>query len=96
MSRTSSTTDLDAGQRRETVGLGVLFGAMYFIQGIGEPSDGLIAQPVLSLLRSWQFGDAQIAQFAAVLALPWAIKPLYGLLSDFVPLEESRQVSRAH
>ena len=86
MSHTSSTTNLDASARRETVSLGILFGAMYFFQGIGEPSDGLIAQPVLSLLKSWHFGDVQITQFAAVLALPWAIKPLYGLLSDFVPL----------
>lgn len=93
MNHTPPKTDLDAGARRETVGLGVLFGAMYFIQGIGEPSDGLIAQPVLSLLKSWQFGDAQIAQFAAVLALPWAIKPLYGLLSDFVPLAGYRRKS---
>lgn len=85
--------DQDAGTRREIIGLGILFGAMYFIQGIGEPSEGLIAQPVLSLLKSWQYGEDRIAQFAAILSLPWAIKPLYGLLSDFVPLAGYRRKS---
>ena len=91
MNRTLPKNEREAVGRRETVGLGLLFGAMYFIQGIGEPSEGLIAQPVLSLLKSWEFGDAQIARFAALISLPWAIKPLYGLLSDFLPLAGYRR-----
>jgi len=93
VSHTSPSTHLDTGARRETLRLGVLFGALYFIQGIAEPSDGLIAQPVLSLLKSWQFDHAQITRFAALISLPWAIKPLYGLLSDFLPLGGYRRKS---
>jgi predicted MFS family arabinose efflux permease len=66
--------------------LSVLFGLFYFIQGISEPTDGLLSQPVLSLLKSWGQNAEQIATFSFLLALPWAIKPIYGLVSDFIPL----------
>ena len=63
-----------------------LFGLFYFLQGIGEPSDGLIAQPVRSLLIRWGKSTAEIGALSAYLLLPWSIKPIYGLISDFVPL----------
>jgi MFS family permease len=66
--------------------LATLFGLLYFLQGIGEPTEGLIAQPVCALLKSWHDSPAQITAFAALLSLPWTIKPLYGLLTDFLPL----------
>src|SRR5438132_960074 len=66
--------------------LGILFGTIYFIQGIGDPNDGLITQPVLSLLKWWGCKANEIAGFAALLGLPWSLKPLYGLLTDFVPI----------
>ncbi len=81
------------GARRETIRLGVLFGALYFFQGIAEPSDGLISQPVLSLLRSWQLQAAEFTRFIALISLPWAMKPLYGLLSDLLPLGGYRRKS---
>ena len=34
-------------------GLGLLFGAVYFVQSVGDPASGLIAQPVRSLLADW-------------------------------------------
>lgn len=80
-------------RRREALGLGLLFGAIYFAQGVGEPTEGLIAQPVRSMLKSWGHGDASIATFAALLALPWSLKPIYGLFTDFVPLFGSRRKS---
>jgi len=66
--------------------LGALFAALYFVQGMGEPVAGLVAQPVRSLLRSWGEGAAYIAAFSAAVSIPWTLKPLYGLLSDFVPI----------
>lgn len=72
-------------------GLAWLFGAMAFAQGVGEPTEGLIAQPVMSLLRGWGRSDSEITDFAALLALPWSLKPLFGLLTDFVPLLGSRR-----
>lgn len=79
--------------RSNAVRLGLLFGAIYFIQGIGEPTEGLIAQPVRSLLKNWGQTTAQIGTFMALVSLPWAIKPLYGLISDFLPLAGSRRRS---
>ena len=70
----------------ETVGLAALFGAMYFVQGIGEPSDGLITQPVQSILKGWHYSVDDIALFMMLMSIPWWFKPVFGLLSDFVPL----------
>lgn len=78
---------------RETTGLVLLFGAMYLVQGIAEPTEGLIAQPVRSLLKSWGYTAVGIAGFSALLALPWSLKPLYGLLTDFVPIARTRRRS---
>src|SRR5947209_13688186 len=81
----------DRGAAGEAWRLGLLFGALYFLQGIGEPTDGLMAQPVRSLLKAWGLGAREITAFSALLALPWMFKPLYGLLSDFVPLFGTRR-----
>ena len=73
--------------------LALLFGAMYFVQGICEPTEGLIMQPVRSLMKSWGHTVEEMGRFAFLLGLPWSIKPLYGLLTDFVPIRGSRRRS---
>ena len=75
------------------LGLGALFALLYFVQGIVEPTDGLLSQPIKSLLRTWGYSAATTAWFISVLSIAWAIKPLYGLLTDFVPLAGSRRRS---
>lgn len=77
----------------EMLRLGFLFGAIYFVQGLSDPNTGLIAQPDNSLLRAWGKRPAEIATFGAILALPWILKPLFGLLSDYVPLGHYRRKS---
>ncbi len=79
--------------KAEAVRLSLLFGAIYFIQGIGEPTEGLIAQPVRSLLTKWGQTTGEITAFMALISLPWSIKPLYGLISDFLPIFGSRRRS---
>ena len=71
----------------------IFFAVLYFVQSVGDPTSGLIAQPVRSLLRSWGESPAELAALMALLALPWTIKPAFGLLSDFVPLLGSRRRS---
>ena len=69
----------------------IFFAALYFIQSVGDPTSGLVSQPVRSLLRSWGESPASLAALMALLAIPWSIKPVFGLLSDFVPLLGSRR-----
>ncbi len=69
------------------------FASLYFVQSVGDPTSGLIAQPVRSLLRQWGESPAALGALMALLALPWTLKPLFGLLSDFVPLFGSRRRS---
>ena len=80
-------------RRSEVWRLGLLFGALYFLQGIGEPTEGLIAQPARRLLKRWGRSDRDITTFMALLAIPWTFKPLYGWLTDFVPIFGTRRKS---
>jgi MFS family permease len=72
--------------RRGAVGLGLLFGALAFCQGVAEPSDGLIAQPSWSLLKRWGHGPGDLGAFSMGVGLVWVLKPVFGLVTDFVPL----------
>jgi MFS family permease len=93
------TTTSAQGERRDDhgrsgmAGLGALFGLLYFVQGIVEPTEGLLSQPIKSLLRHWDYSAASAAWVMSALTLPWTIKPLYGLLTDFVPLKGSHRRS---
>jgi MFS family permease len=78
---------------RETIRLGLLFGTIYFVQGMSEPTTGLVSQPNQSLLRQWGETPQQIALFVAILAVPWCFKPVFGFLSDFFPLGPYRRKS---
>lgn len=63
-----------------------LFGLVYFAQGLAQAS-GLISQPLNFYMKTvLHFDEAQSTNYLAVLTLPWVIKPLYGLISDFIPL----------
>ncbi|MCO4774369.1 MAG: MFS transporter, partial [Deltaproteobacteria bacterium] len=83
----------DPTTRAQTRRLAMLFAALYFVQGIAEPTEGLISQPVRSLLRSWGYDAAGIGTFIFFLSLPWMVKPLYGILTDFVPVLGMRRKS---
>ncbi len=77
--------------RRRALGLIVLFGALAFVQSFTEPTEGLPAQPARALLKASGRGDRRVTGFVAILAIPWILKPLYGLISDFLPLAGSRR-----
>lgn len=69
------------------------FGLVYFAQGIGQ-TGGLIGQPLNFYLKeTLGFTPSQIAGWMAILIIPWTIKPLYGLISDFLPIMGSRRKS---
>ncbi|UCG60842.1 MAG: MFS transporter [Candidatus Zixiibacteriota bacterium] len=71
----------------------IIFGALYFVQGMGEPTAGLLSQPIRSMLKGWDYDTAGIATFMFLLGFPWYIKPVFGLITDFIPIRGFRRKS---
>jgi MFS family permease len=71
----------------------IIFAVLYFVQGTGEPTAGLLSQPIRSMLRNWGRDSADIATFMFLLGIPWYIKPIFGLLTDFIPIKGYRRKS---
>jgi predicted MFS family arabinose efflux permease len=69
--------------------LAVLFGVVYFAQGMWY----LPNQTITIVLKDRGLSAGQVADFGLITIVPWFIKPLYGLLSDFVPLFGRRRQS---
>ncbi len=90
----TSAHDLDCPMKPDaTRKLFIIFAALYFVQGAGELSAGLLSQPLRSMLRNWGRDSAEIATFMFLLGIPWYIKPLFGMLTDFVPIRGLRRKS---
>lgn len=71
----------------------LFFASVYVVEGLAQP-DGLIAQPLNYYLKTSEgWTPAQVAAFISLLYLAWIIKPIYGLISDFVPLFGYRRKS---
>jgi MFS family permease len=65
----------------------LFFAVVYMVEGIGQAKVGVVWQPLTHLLKAAHGWTAtQISTSLAVLDVPWVIKPLYGLISDFLPL----------
>jgi MFS family permease len=63
------------------------FAIVYMTEGLGQAQVGLISQPVNYYLKQvFGWTPVQVTAYLTVLTLPWLIKPLYGMFSDFVPL----------
>ena len=70
----------------------VFFATVYAVQGLAEPKAGLATQPIFFLLKDgMRLGPAETATFLALVGFAWNVKPLYGLLSDLVPLRGYRR-----
>jgi MFS family permease len=73
----------------ETQRLALLFGVVYFAQGMWY----LPNQTITIILKDRGLSAGQVADFFLISTIPWLIKPVYGLLSDFVPLFGRRRQS---
>jgi MFS family permease len=67
----------------ESQRLAFLFGVVYFAQGFWY-----LPNQTITIVLKEQFGlsAGQVATFFTWALIPWLLKPLYGLLSDFVPI----------
>ncbi len=73
-------------QSRQISRLMVFFALVYVVEGLGQ-TGGLIAQPLNYFLKeAYGWTAVQVTAWLTVLNLPWIIKPVYGVVSDFVPL----------
>jgi MFS family permease len=64
----------------------LFFALVYIVEGLGQ-AGGLIAQPLTYYLKEvFGWTPVQVAAWLTILQLPWIIKPVYGIVSDFVPL----------
>src|SRR5689334_7590036 len=89
----ASPIALTAESRKQITRITVFLSLVYVVEGFGQ-TGGLIAQPLNYYLKEVQgFSPVQISAYVAVFNLPWVIKPLYGLVSDFVPLFGYRRKS---
>jgi MFS family permease len=71
----------------------VFFALVYVVEGVGQIV-GLISQPLNYYLKeALGWTPVQVTAFITVFNLPWVIKPLYGMISDFVPLFGYRRKS---
>jgi MFS family permease len=69
--------------------LAVLFAIVYFAQGMWY----LPNQTLTIVLKERGLSAGQVATFFTFSTIPWLIKPVYGLISDFVPLFGRRRKS---
>jgi MFS family permease len=76
-------------QTPEARRLAVLFAVVYFAQGMWY----LPNQTITIVLKERGLSAAQVAAFFTITTVPWLVKPIYGLISDFVPLWGRRRTS---
>src|ERR1700722_8852615 len=89
----SSHTAAIPEDKRATKNLLLFFALVYVVEGLGQIG-GLIAQPLnyyLKEVHGWT--PVQITAYVTIFNLPWVLKPIYGLVSDFVPLFGYRRKS---
>jgi predicted MFS family arabinose efflux permease len=75
-----------------TARLMLFFAIVYAVEGIGQAKSGIVWQPLTHFLKEAHgWSPVEISASLAVLDVPWVIKPLYGLVSDFLPLAGYRR-----
>ena len=83
----------DVAQQGYVKKLLVLFGLFYFAQAVAQQG-GITALPVSLFFKvTMGWSPAQVEIYTWSLIIPWSIKPLYGILSDYVPVLGYRRKS---
>jgi MFS family permease len=81
------------GARRAVSRLMLFFAIVYAVEGIGQARVGIILQPLTNFLKLEGWTPLQVTAYFGALNFPWVIKPVFGLISDFVPLFGYRRTS---
>ena len=66
--------------------LTLYFGLVYLMQGFAQDS-GIVQQPLRNyFLHGLGWPVDRMSVFLSVLIIPWLVKPVYGLISDLIPI----------
>jgi hypothetical protein len=71
----------------------LFFAIVFAVEGIGQARVGIVLQPLTNYLKTGGWTPLEVTAYFGVLNLPWVIKPVFGLISDFVPLFGYRRTS---
>jgi MFS family permease len=71
----------------------LFFAIVYLVEGVGQARVGIILQPLTNYLKTHGWSPLEVTAYFGVLNFPWVIKPVFGLVSDFVPLFGYRRTS---
>jgi MFS family permease len=85
--------DTDREHPRAVNRLMLFFAIVYVVEGIGQARVGIILQPLTNFLKLDGWTPLQVTAYFGALNFPWVIKPVFGLISDFVPLFGYRRTS---
>ena len=86
---TKNVTDRNDSVRR----LMIFFAIVYLAEGFGQVG-GLINQPLsFYLMKHFGMNAAQTTAYLSTLIIPWLMKPIWGLVSDFIPIFGYRRKS---
>ena len=71
----------------------LFFAVVFAVEGIGQARVGIILQPLTNFLKTHGWSPLEVTAYFGALNFPWVIKPVFGLISDFVPLFGYRRTS---
>jgi MFS family permease len=71
----------------------LFFAIVFAVEGVGQARVGIILQPLTNFLKTHGWGPLEVTAYFGALNFPWVIKPVFGLVSDFVPLFGYRRTS---
>lgn len=78
----------------EAARLAWFFALAYSFKGVSCAQFGIINQPLQNMmLNGLKLSAAEASAWLSILMIPWIIKPLFGLMSDFLPLMGYRRKS---
>jgi predicted MFS family arabinose efflux permease len=84
--QTISRNAAERGEARHIRRLMAFFAVVYVVEGFGQVG-GLISQPLSYYLKqAMGWTPLQVTAYLTIFNFPWIIKPVYGIVSDFVPL----------
>jgi predicted MFS family arabinose efflux permease len=71
----------------------LFFAVVFVVEGIGQARVGIVSQPLTYYLKQLGWAPLEVTAYLALLNFPWIIKPVFGLVSDFIPLFGYRRKS---